>query len=129
MPPTPNEGTLVPIVLFPRYTTFVGATGSEFETLPVDVSPFEGARITLWRAAMQGTSSPAAKFHFDESTDRNEWTACEGTPSGGTEIGTDVEVVVAFAPRRKWFRLRVHLVGTNPAVTCYAQGLLVRRQR
>ena len=125
---TSNEGKLVPVVLLPRFTTLLGDGGSNFETLPLDLAPYEEARITLWRSAMQGTGTPALIFYLEESTDRNTWTACEGT-SGGVQINANEEFVQDFSFRRKWFRLRAHLQGTHPAVTCFAQGLLVRRQR
>ncbi len=126
---TSNEGKLVRVVLFPRYTTFAAQGGTEFETLPLDLAAFDTARITLWHAPMNGTVNPTTTFFFDESTERNTWTNCEDTPFQGRVIGPDNEVVEAFPFRRKWFRLRVRIDGANPAVTCFAVGVFVKRQR
>lgn len=124
------DGRQVPVILFPRYTTILGTGGDEFTTLPLDMTEFESARITLWRSTMQGTSSPTVTFFFDESTDRNTWTNCELTPFGGETIPSDnSELVVPFPVGRKWFRLRARLDGGAPAVTIWAQGFLIRRQR
>lgn len=124
------DGLQVPVVLLPRFTTLLGQAEDEFPTLPLDVTAFETARITLWRASMQGLSTPTAFFLFEESTDRLVWTPCELTSTSGETIPThDTEKVVAFPFGRKWFRLRVRLVGGNPALTCWAQGFLIRRQR
>jgi hypothetical protein len=39
------------------------------------------------------------------------------------------ELVVPFPVGRKWFRLRARIDGGSPAVTVWAQGFLIRRQR
>ena len=125
-----GDGRRVSVILLPRFTTFLGRGGDEFPTLPLDVTAFESARITLWRASIQGSGAPTATFFFDESTDRDTWTACPKTPSAGEEIPyADTELVVAFPFGRKWFRLRARIDGGFPAVTCWAQGFFIRRQR
>lgn len=125
-----NEGRQVPVVLLPRFTTLLGRAKETFPTLPLDVTAFEGARITLWRATMHGTNTPTAYFHLEESTDRLMWSPCGTTGEDGVEIdAAETEQAVAFVFTKKWFRARVELKGTNPAVTCWAQGFLLRRQR
>jgi len=124
------DGRQVPVILFPRFTTLLGQGGDVFSTLPLDVTAFETARITLWRASLQGTSTPTLKFFFDESTDRDTWATCTDTSSAGEQITTaNTELVVAFPFGRKWFRLRARIDGGFPAVTCVAQGFLIRRQK
>ena len=129
MSPTSYDGRMTPVILLPRFTTLLGQDRDEFLTLPIDVTAFESARITLWRATLQGTGVDlASTFFFDESTDRDTWTACEGTiPS--QYLPANTELVVEFGFGRKWFRLRVRLNGTDPAATCWAQGFFIRRQR
>jgi len=122
---TPDySGRLVPVVLFQRFTSLLGA--GSFEGFAFDVRAYEGARINMWRGPLVGSGSPTFSFFFQESTDRNTWVACEGT-SAGEDPGADTESQVTFALSKRWFRAYVALAGTQPGVTCWAQGFLIKR--
>jgi hypothetical protein len=112
---------VTPVVLLPRFTSIVGI--GPFPSLPVEVTAFQTARLTIWRGPMIGTG-PALSFAFLESTDRNAWFPC--TPS--VSPVENVETPVEFALDRRWFRVVVHLFGTNPGVTCWVQGFFINRE-
>ena len=110
----------VPLVLVPRYTTFVG--GGDFQTEGVRVQPYDAAVLTVWRGALLG-SSAGIQVAFAESNDRDEWFTCEGgdpfAPEEGTEAVREINIT------RTYLRVEVSLTGTDPAATVYITGYLV----
>jgi hypothetical protein len=121
------EGQHVPVVLFPRFTSLVGQ--ALFYGFAIDVSEYAAAELSLWRGLLidPGGGVPTFKFYFQESTDRDSWQACYGT-SSGYDPGDDTEIAASFKFRKRWFRAYVNLQGTNPSVTCWAQGFFIRRE-
>lgn len=122
-------GRLVPLVLFPRYTTFLGQPGGHYATIPIDASDFEKAILTVWRGKCRTGASFAVGF--EESMDQNAWTLCTTDPTGGTvEPDEDQEEVVQVFLAKRWFRAYVALGAiSDPQVTCWAVGHLERREK
>ena len=121
-----REGQLVPIVLFPRFTSLLGAT--TFYGFAYDVRAYSAVRVTMWRGPLVGDPSATFKFYFEESTDRVNWVACNGTASG-EDPGENAESQGSFAVTHRWFRSLVTMQGLSPppGVTCWAQGFLFQR--
>jgi hypothetical protein len=122
-------GSLVPLVMLPRYTTLVGQLFGAFTTVPVEVADYQKAILTLWRGPIRA----GATFNLacEESGDREAWTTCSGTSilTQSTLPENDDKVVTATLTKR-WFRMRIAL--TNPSgaqATFWAVGHLERRER
>lgn len=115
-------GRRFPLVLIPRYTTYVA--DGHFSTVGLDVSRFESAVVHVWRGVLIGTT-PTMSVTFEESTDHDEWTACTGgttfSPSEDTEIQKELTL------KKRFLRALVELGGTDVAVTSYAVGYLIAR--
>lgn len=116
------NGEMLPVVMLPRYASFVGAT--EFSTVPLDVAEFEKAELTLWRSAMAGSGSPTFRAHFEVSQDTIAWSAQMPL---GYDPGANAKVAVPVVLTKKWFRVRIVLTGTDPGVSCWCAGHLILR--
>lgn len=117
------SGVFVPLVMLPRYTSFVGA--GDFTTIGMDVSDYSAAYLNCWRGAMLGTS-PTFAISFEESTDQVTWSTCTNGSGGDPTQNTEVQYTPTL--KKRWFRVKVSLGGTNPAVTCWAMGFLEKRE-
>lgn len=116
-------GELVPLVLLPRYSTYVGA--HSFTTIGMEASNYSKAIVGVWRGNMTGTA-PTFAVSFEESTDQNTWTTCTG--GGSADPGADTEAQYQPTISKRWFRIKVQLGGTNPAASCWAIGFLEMRE-
>jgi hypothetical protein len=117
-------GQLTPLVLLPRYTTYVGA--STFVSIAMDVTEYSAAIINVWRGILLGTT-PSIVFNFQESTDQVTWDNCAGyTPD--FDPGEEDEEQVNVTLTKRWFRITILLGGTSPAATCWAVGFLEQRE-
>src|SRR5262245_55192177 len=106
-------GELVPVVMMPRYTTFASAsTDQDFTTIAMDVTQYQSAILNVWRTALIG-SSPDFKVYFEESTDQVAWSTCSGTSGSGETLSNATEAQFVATLKRRWFRIRVRLSGTN----------------
>src|SRR4030095_14484059 len=123
-------GPQLPLVLIPRFTGLVGS--QDFSTVPLEVTPFLGANVTIWRGPLVGTSPTFLAF-FEVSSDTETWIkvplSAEGqagydpTPAGDTGALT-----IGVPLLRRWFRVRIELRGSSdPAVTCWCAGNLELR--
>jgi len=117
-------GNLTPLVMLPRYTTFAGA--NTFVTVGMDVTDFEKAILNCWRGALIGSGGPTFAISFEESTDQDTWTTCTNGTASDPGAATEAQYSPTLAKR--WFRVKVVLTGTNPAVTCWAVGFLEQRE-
>lgn len=112
------KGEQVPLVMIPRFTTYLGA--GEFATAPLDVERFAAVVLTVWRGYLLGTTPT---FHLyleashDAPADAADWVQLEDLG-----LNDDQSVTVTHDLTRRWLRVRVVLGGTNPAVTCWASG-------
>lgn len=116
-------GNLVPLVLIPRFTSYIGA--NTFVTVGMDVSEYVKAIVNAWRGAMTG-STPTFALSFEESTDQDSWTTCTGGSSADPGANTEAQYTPTLAKR--WFRVKLVLAGTQPCVTCWALGFLEMRE-
>ena len=116
-------GELVPLVMLPRYSTYAGAT--TFYTIAMDVTEYQKAILNFWRGPGPGT--PNVELYFEESTDSINWSACTNVASPETQAA-DTEVQYTPDLKKRWFRVRLVLSGTNPVVSCWAVGFLERRE-
>lgn len=115
-------GTLVPLVLFPRYSTLSGPT--TFQTVAMDVTDYEKAIVDLWRSA--GANLGSFTPSFEESTDQITWTTC----SGGPFLDPGANAQSQFQPQltKRWFRITIALAGTDCVVTLWCVGFLMMRE-
>jgi hypothetical protein len=111
------NGEILPLVMLPRYTSFVGATS--FKTAPLESSAFANATLTLWRGKLVGTGTPTFTAFFETSNDTVTWSSL--VPAG-VDPGEDTALVVATPLKQAWFRLKIVLTGTNVGVGCWCAG-------
>lgn len=116
-------GELVPLVLIPRYTSYLGAFA--FTTIGMEVTDYEKALVNVWRGPLAGTS-PTFAVTFEESTDGVTWSICTGATPG--DPGLDTETQYQPSLNKRWFRVKITLGGTNPGATCWGLGFLQMRE-
>jgi len=116
-------GQLTPVVMLPRYSSFAGAT--TFTTIAMDVSAYQSAVLSVWRGPLEGTS---VAFTCEESADQHDWTTCAGTNVSAWDPGSGAEGQATANLRKRWFRVKIVLVGTDPKVTCWSVGFLEERE-
>src|SRR5437879_4602002 len=118
-------GQLVPLVLFPRHSTLAGKiTDDFFTTIAIDVTPYVMAHVKFWRGPIIGTAPPppppdpppAFRLWFEESTDQEVWTLCDGSPDGA-DPGANTQVNYGLDLTNRWFRVRVQLYAANNIVS------------
>jgi hypothetical protein len=73
-----------------------------------------------------GSGPPTIEFKFEESTDQDSWTTC--TNGSGGDPGEKQEAQYTPLLKKRWFRCKVTIVGTDPSVSCWAIGFLELRQ-
>lgn len=115
------KGTLEPIVLIPRFTSYAGA--GDYTTVAMELREYVTATVTLWRGPLLGTS-PTFKFWFEYSRDGVTWAK---EPVGGYDPGASAAMQISTGFPNRLFRIRVELGGTDPAVTCWCAGSIERR--
>lgn len=121
------SGKYVPVVLFPRYSTTVG-TGV-YPSFPIDVTAFERLSVTLWRGMLIGTT-PGFGITFQESNDRDAWTACIPlAPPSGWDPGPMAELTVQVTLTKAWLRWVLALTGVEAGATMWGQGFFTRREQ
>jgi hypothetical protein len=115
-----SKGALDPIVLIPRFTTYIG-TNTTFETGAIDVSRYGSGVLIVARGPQLGTS-PNVDVLIQDSEDGVVWntlTTAYLNPATSEDLSLPLT--------RRWLRAKVALFGTNAAVTCWCTGLLERR--
>lgn len=115
------KGRLVPVVMIPRFTSYIGIS-TKFVSVPLDVSDFATATLTVWRGPLLGSASPSFELTVGSSQDGVTWTT-EDTSDPG-DNATDV---LTISIKRRYLRVSVELTGVDPAVTCWCVGALERR--
>jgi hypothetical protein len=122
-------GENVPLVMLPRYSTFVGELAAGFLTVAMDVSDYESAVLNIWRGRLPTDTSMA--ITAQESTDQETWTICAGTNCSDFDPGQNAEGQMTATLAKRWFRLKVVLAqdGGYPQVTCWAVGFLEQRRK
>lgn len=119
-------GQLTPLILVPRFSSYMGA--ADFVSAPVDVTAYSDAYVTVWRGLLVG-SSPAFQFYVQTSTDAITWTDFDLRPgiAPWVDPGFDTALAISFPCMYRWIRAKVRLEGTSPAVTCWASGFVQNR--
>lgn len=121
-------GKLVPLVMLPRYSSFVGLPSVNFTTIPVEVSSYQKATLTVWRGPMR--SNWLFRVTCQESSDQQAWTTCSGTNANQFDPGANTEGVATPGFTKRWFRLSIELGSVaDMQVTCWAVGHLETRER
>lgn len=121
-----NESALV---LFPRFTSFVGS--GDWTSVPLDCSAYGTAQIELWRGPLVGGGGGGtATFgaFLEESLDGVRWQP-DAASAHAYDPGEGASVVLAHVFSMRWFRIRIKLDQPNPGnpkpqVTCWAEGML-----
>jgi hypothetical protein len=116
-------GMLTPVVMLPRYSCYSGA--GDFLTIAMDTTAYLKAVLNAWRSPLVGTT-PTFELAFEESTDQVVWSACTVAPSQPDPTTTETQYVVEL--RKRWFRVRVTLGGTDPVATCWCVGFFEERE-
>jgi hypothetical protein len=121
-------GELVPVVMLPRFTSYVGQ--GSFPTVPLDVEAYEFATVTFWRGPLVGgAASNPFRVYFEESHDAQTWTSAFTTPTPPvTTANATGSFTVVFAKR--WFRIRTELladVNGVVGISLWMAGGLQRR--
>ena len=118
-------GKNVPAVLVPRFTLFVGA-GSYF-TQPILVAPYSRLTLVFWHGPLIGTMTPSVAVSFKEANDDSSYQDCTGGPWGAPAAPGESQFLADLS--RTWLQFGVLLAGTDPGVTCWAQGFFELRER
>lgn len=121
-------GELVPLVMIPRFTTYVGA--SEYLTVPLVVSSYQSVKITVWRGKLVGAPGTGASLNviFQTSNDAEVWTDV----SMSAITTADASELVEFAMKERWLRVRLVLTEDTDSVvalTLWAVGFLEVREQ
>jgi len=121
-------GEYVPLVMMPRFTTYIGE--ATFETVALDVSEFEKLVLSVWRGPLLGNTGSGASLEitFETSDDNEHWAPFPYVPAITTAGGTTVVEVELL---QRFLRSKVVLTkdGTDlVALTCWAAGHLDRRE-
>jgi hypothetical protein len=124
------SGLYVPLVMIPRFTSYVGQ--GTYTTAPLDVSEFAKFTLTVWRGPfVTGTGTGSGmSITFEQSDDAEMWTTFSGI-SAITSANTSSIVTADLTMR--WFRVKADMTEDNVnhvvALTCWAIGNLERRER
>lgn len=120
------SGRNVPVVLIPRYTSYVG--GGIYSTLPIPVSAYEGLVLSVWRGNMIGNPvpPPSMLISMHESNDLETWSLCGGTyPTPGAD--SEIQCNITFS--KAWFRMSTILNTASSGGTMWAQGFFIMREK
>jgi len=119
-------GLYVPLVMIPRFTSYVGA--GTYTSVAMDVSEFAHFILTVWRGPLVSGTSPTFTMVFEESDDADVWSAFSGISTINT---ANANSVVESDLTRRWMRVKVTLAQSTStiAITCWAIGNLERRER
>lgn len=126
-----SAGAYVPLVMVPRFTSYVGA--ATYTTAPLDVSEFQKFIVTVWRGLLVGSVAGGAalfiQFEWSDDADQDGWFTFFGLSPLTTAGATDV---VEAELTHRYLRLKVTLTDDATdvvALSCWASGHLERRER
>jgi hypothetical protein len=125
------KGELVPVVMIPRFTSYVGA--GTYTTIPIDVSGFKLATLEFWRGQLLGTVGDVSfEANFEEASQAdppsiNDWHALVTAITAPNDSD-----LLTLEFTRQFFRVRIAMsygAASNKltALTCWAAGSLERR--
>ena len=114
------------VVLLPRFTALAG--NHDFETTPMEVSRQGGIQLQVWRGPIRTTSGPGTLgILMQESLDGLTWSqpgASGATAGSALLVPESAPLFLSWTFRLRWWKVTFVLSGTNPLVTCWAEGLL-----
>lgn len=119
-------GRNVPIVLIPRFSTYVGQTTCWSQ--PIPVSAYSGLTFDFWNATMNGAPAAGVQIDVQQSNDNVSWETCQGGSPFIRSPGTGQAQLTAVL-NKAWMRFGVTPLGTQPGITCWAQGFFELRER
>ena len=121
-------GELVPAVLMPRFTSYVGP--GSYATAPLDVEQYEVFDGAFGRGPLVGgAATDPFRVYFEESHDASTWTQCITVPAQPVTTANSTAPLSAQFHKR-WFRVRVELLANASgvvAVTLWLAGGMQRR--
>lgn len=127
-------GQFVPVVLIPRFTSYIG--DSVCRSVALDVTEFQRCILTVWWGPLVGDTSNGAKFELtlEVSDDNDQWVE----PSGFTALTVPPENAAGgnstfdVTLTRRFLRIVASMTEDTTdgvvAVTCWAAGHLERRE-
>lgn len=125
------KGELIPLVMLPRYTSYLGE--GTYTTVPLEVTDFAGAALEFWRGPLAGKPQGATfAAYLEEAVEPSPDPADpDGWKVLASTTADDATSLLKVAFSRRYLRFRVVLVAdlTNglAAITCWAAGSLERR--
>lgn len=118
-------GQNVPVVLVPRYTTYLGPQQFLGEAIPV--SPYERVSVVYWQGPYL-SGATAVRLYFQQSNDGSTWSDCPGGPWAPTSV-LPGEFPFSADLTMAWMRLVVSLTGAGSGLTCWVRGFFEKRER
>ena len=118
-------GILIPGILVPRYSLYVGA--GSYYTQPIAATSFCRLTLDFWKGNLIGSGAPAVAVSFQEAIDPTTFQDCVGGPWSVPSGSGESQFVAALS--MNWFRFGILLSGTDAGVTCWAQGFFEHRER
>jgi len=117
-----SRGLVDDLVIFGRFTTFVGET--KYYSLPIHVVDYESVELITWRGAMPDPAD-ALELTMEESLDNEDWSA------RWTSSITETEQTWIDQLKYPWLRVMVEPIQSGAAATGgtgYVIGRLFRRR-
>ena len=118
-------GEIVPLVMIPRFTTYVGE--ATFTTVALDVSEFGAVQLATWLGPLVGGAGASVDARLEASEDAEVWSALMPMVPAGTDAHS---VVHAGLPLR-YLRAKLWMTADASdvaAITCWSTGFLERRE-
>jgi hypothetical protein len=103
-------GELVPVVMLPRFTSYLGE--GSYATVPMPVEAYQNICVTFWRGPLVGgdATTPFEAF-FEVSHDAYTWESIHAP------IDTvDTSDKLAMPLTKRWFRVRIELLADGNGV-------------
>lgn len=116
------KGPVVPVVMIPRFTSYVGA--GVYTTVPLELAEqFTTMTLTIWRGQLAGGVGSSVTILVEQAMD-----AASGPWMTLDTISTADDVSVSSVGlSQRYVRVSVELSGPNAALTCWAAGTLEKR--
>jgi len=118
------KGELVPVVMIPRFTSYLGV--GTYTTVPLDISDFESITMEFWRGKLRsGTFTAYLEQASEPWEDNSLWSALSTINTADTSSFEDL----TFS-KVPYFRIRIVLADPTflaSGITCWAAGFLRKR--
>lgn len=122
-------GEIVPVVMIPRYTSFLGP--GTYTTVPMLVSDYKSVVLEFWCGYVQAQPSGAlSTATFEEAFDAELPDGAWVTLATKTEVDQNTQSLLNLTFTRRYFRVRFVLTADSNGLvgfTCWAAGSLQKR--